>query len=90
MKILFFLFEYNLIYLLTEEMKYFVSVKTGDKMNAGTDSNVKLTIIGKSSLEFALDAKSSKKKKNLFEKGNLDEFEFESTDVGKVSYSMTL
>lgn len=86
------MFEYNLIYLLIEEMKYFVSVKTGDKMNAGTDSNVKLTIIGnKSSLEsFALDAKSSKKKKNLFEKGNLDEFEFESTDVGKVNYSITI
>jgi outer membrane biosynthesis protein TonB len=68
-------------------MKYLITVKTGNKTSAGTDSNVTLTIFGtKTSLQsLRLDAeKSTKKKKNLFEKGNVDEFEITGNDVGKV------
>lgn len=63
-----------------------MSVKTGDKTNSGTDSNVFVSLYGsKSAVESVqLDEKSSKRQKNLFEKGSLDEFEFEANDVGKV------
>lgn len=58
-------------------------------MNAGTDSKVQLSIYGnKTSVEsMLLDSKFSKKKKNLFEKGNTDEFEIEENDVGKVKFA---
>lgn len=71
------------------EVKYYVSVKTGDKMNAGTDSNVHVSLYGsKSAVEsIALDAGVSRRaaKTNLFERASLDEFEFEANDVGKVT-----
>lgn len=71
----------------TNKTKYSIIIKTGNKMNAGTDSNVILSIYGnKSSLQsIPLDMKiSTKSKKNLFEKGSIDEFETDGNDVGKV------
>lgn len=59
-------------------------------MNAGTDSNVTLSIYGdRSALQsILLDSKISpslnNKKSNLFEKGSTDVFELEGNDVGKV------
>ena len=61
-----------------------MSVKTGE---TGTNSNVFVSLYGnKSAIEsIGLNEQVSKRKKNLFEKATLDEFEFEANDVGKVS-----
>lgn len=61
-----------------------MSVKTGEM---GTNSNVFVSLYGsKSAVEsIGLNEQVSKRKKNLFEKATLDEFEFEANDVGKVS-----
>jgi hypothetical protein len=64
-------------------------VKTGDKMSAGTDSKVSLSVYGdKARLESViLDASvSTNKKKNPFERNSLDEFEIEGVDIGNVNY----
>lgn len=70
------------------KVKYSVLVKTGNKLAAGTDSNVTLIIYGSkgTSPPIALNSSiSTNAKANLFEKGNLDEFEIELNDLGKVS-----
>jgi hypothetical protein len=65
-----------------------VIVKTGNETAAGTDSIVKLIVYGlkANTGEIVLDkSKCKSQNKNLFEKGQTDEFEIESTDVGKVA-----
>uniref|UniRef100_A0A8C3KZD0 Lipoxygenase homology domains 1 n=1 Tax=Chrysolophus pictus TaxID=9089 RepID=A0A8C3KZD0_CHRPC len=63
---------------------YIVKVKTGDKKNAGTDSNVFITLYG-SKDDTGMDPlslKASKLNKNKFERGKIDEFTVESVDIG--------
>lgn len=68
--------------------KYFITVKTGNKISSGTDAQVTLIVHGNkaSSQPISLNSSISKntKPKDLFEKGTTDEFECEAADVGKV------
>ena len=68
--------------------EYKISIKTGNDLGAGTDSKVVIRLIGTKGTtgDIVLDDKNaSKKSKNYFERGNLDEFTFQGTDVGQVS-----
>ena len=75
-------------YCLLSKVKYKITVKTGSSQEAGTDSNVSLEIFGKNGAthkifltkNFCLD-----KNADLFERGKIDIFEVEATNVGKVS-----
>ena len=63
---------------------------TGKELGAGTDSNVILTIFGgkDNTGELKLDDKVCKnqKKKDLYERGQVDEFEVEAKDVGVIDH----
>ena len=75
-------------YLLLSKAKYKITIKTGSSQEAGTDSNVSLEIFGKNGAthkiflnkNFSLD-----KNADLFERGKIDIFEVEATNVGKVN-----
>ena len=63
--------------------KYLIDVKTADKFAAGTDSNVFITLFGKTS-----DSGKQalvKSNENLFERNELSSFELELTDIGTLT-----
>lgn len=73
----------------TKASEYKISIKTGTDFGAGTDSKVTVRLIGTKGTtgDLTLDEKNaSKKSKNYFERGNLDEFAFQAADVGQVSF----
>ncbi|XP_042187934.1 lipoxygenase homology domain-containing protein 1 [Callorhinchus milii] len=61
---------------------YTVRVKTGDKKNAGTDSNIFINLYGEHDDTGVVNLKSSKMNKNKFERGQVDEFIVEAVDLG--------
>jgi lipoxygenase homology domain-containing protein 1 len=61
---------------------YKVLIKTSDLRNAGTDANVYIQLFGKSNKTDKIPLTTSKNHKNKFERGNEDEFEVESFDIG--------
>uniref|UniRef100_F7CL93 Lipoxygenase homology PLAT domains 1 n=1 Tax=Ornithorhynchus anatinus TaxID=9258 RepID=F7CL93_ORNAN len=63
---------------------YTVSVKTGDKKNAGTDANVFITLFGTEDDTGLTLLKSSKTNKNKFERGKIDVFTVETVDLGEL------
>lgn len=74
--------------------KFSITVKTGNKMAAGTDAVVTLIIYGsKSSTQPIVLQRSICKNtdtKDLFERNSLDVFEYESADIGKVTRELYL
>ena len=60
--------------------KYTLTVKTTDKMWAGTDDTVKVDIVGSKGQSHA--RKLNNKYKNNFERGATDTFELELGDLG--------
>ena len=62
-------------------LKYNVKVITADEKRAGTDANVKLTIYG--SLGDSGQRALEKRWRDLFERGQTDDFEIECIDLGK-------
>lgn len=74
--------------LLLAATSYHVSVKTGDVRLAGTDANVFIKIFGSSGDTGKLQLKSADNNKNKFERGRLDLFKLEATDIGKVRYRL--
>ena len=67
-----------------DKITYNVSVKTGDKMNAGTDANVHVKIFGTKGDTGLRKLKSSDNTFNKFERGRVDLFNIEHEDIGKV------
>ena len=69
---------------------YKITIKTADELGAGTDAKVSIKLIGTkgNTGDVVLDQKvfTGKKGKNVFEKGNTDEFTIQAADVGQVSY----
>ena len=68
--------------------EYKISVKTGNDLGAGTDSKVMVRLIGTKGTtgDLVLDDKNAtKKSKNHFERGSLDEFAIQAADIGQVS-----
>ena len=66
--------------------KYELELKTSDDLLAGTDAQVKLTLIGKKQtihVDLNKDI-SATENKDLFEKGKMDKFKFEGNKVGKI------
>jgi hypothetical protein len=61
---------------------YHVSVKTGDMRMAGTDANVFIKIFGSKGDTGKLQLKSADNNKNKFERGRMDNFKLEATDIG--------
>uniref|UniRef100_A0A5S6QW16 PLAT domain-containing protein n=1 Tax=Trichuris muris TaxID=70415 RepID=A0A5S6QW16_TRIMR len=55
---------------------YLITVKTGDQLGAGTDSNVYLKIIGDDFESEEWQLKNSKHHRNKFERGRTDQFVF--------------
>lgn len=70
------------------QVKYQVTIKTGDKTGAGTDSAVRLSIYGDKSqiesVQLDQNVAVNAKKKNLFEKNSLDEFQLNGDNIGTV------
>ena len=67
-----------------DKMSYNVSVKTGDKTNAGTDANVHIKIFGSKGDTGNIKLKNSDNTINKFERGRVDLFNIEHEDIGKV------
>lgn len=63
---------------------YEVVVVTGDKVTAGTDANVFITVYGKTGATKKTPLKSAKKKQ-LFQQGDTDIFKFHDTCVGPMT-----
>ena len=61
-------------------LKYSVKVITADEKRAGTDANVKLTIYG--SLGDSGQRALEKRWRDLFERGQTDDFEIDCIDLG--------
>ncbi|ESN92438.1 hypothetical protein HELRODRAFT_181307, partial [Helobdella robusta] len=70
----------------TTTTTYTISVKTGNKFGAGTDSEVYVALHGKSRTTDRLILKKSlSKSKNPFERNSLDVFQMDAVDVGKIT-----
>ena len=72
---------------LQKQVKYKITITTGNSLGAGTDSIVFIEIIGTkgSTKRLLLNGSNSlDKSKDLFEKGKIDIFEAQESDVGKV------
>lgn len=67
----------------TAVKSYEVKVKTGKDKNAGTDAKVTLSIVGSVNKSSKLALKSSDKR-NKFEKGQTDTFQFELKNLGEI------
>lgn len=67
-------------------MKYTVKVITADEKGAGTDANVKITIYG--SLGDSGQRPLEKRWRDLFERGQTDDFELDCIDLGKFFWSI--
>ncbi|KAL5006870.1 hypothetical protein ScPMuIL_015676 [Solemya velum] len=64
--------------------KYTVNVKTGDVKGAGTDANVFLNIFGENGDCGERKLHKSETYRDKFEKGQVDVFQLEAVDLGKV------
>ena len=65
-----------------QEVIYTVAVTTSDEKKAGTDANVKLTIYG--SLGDSGKRPLTQKWRDLFERGQTDNFEISCLDLGEL------
>lgn len=63
---------------------YNVTVVTSDKRNAGTDATVYIQLFGNKNDSGKIDLVASKTNKKKFERGNSDEFEIKTSDVGNI------
>lgn len=63
---------------------YHLAVKTGDYVSAGTDANVFVTLFGEHGDTGQYHLKQSENTGNKFERGRVDKFTIETTDVGKL------
>ena len=59
-------------------------MRTGDRMNAGTDANVFVTLFGEHGDTGQCPLKQSENTSNKFERGRVDKFTIETVDIGKV------
>ncbi|CAM2710921.1 unnamed protein product [Rotaria socialis] len=66
-----------------ESIKYKVTVYTGDVDNAGTDANVSIIIYG--TLGDTGPRPLKQKGRNLFERGQIDDFSIETLDLGALN-----
>jgi len=64
---------------------YCIKVKTGLEKGAGTDANVHVILVGDKGNSPKLELKNSLTNTNKFERGCLDIFNMDSTDVGTIS-----
>ena len=62
-------------------VQYHVKVYTADVKSAGTDANVSIILYGENGDTGKRELK--KKFKDLFERGNMDDFKIEALDLGK-------
>lgn len=63
---------------------YHVYVHTGDKLGAGTDANVSMTLYGEQDDTGTVLLKSSKTNRNKFERNQMDEFVIEAVEIGEI------
>ncbi|CAF0768261.1 unnamed protein product, partial [Didymodactylos carnosus] len=66
------------------QTSYHVSIKTGDKTQAGTDADVYLKIFGTKGDSDVVQLKNSETNKNKFERNKIDKFILELSDLGKI------
>ena len=64
--------------------QYVVSVVTGDVRDAGTDSNVHITLFGTKDDTGPLQLLQSETFRNKFERGHTDVFRLEALDIGDI------
>jgi hypothetical protein len=69
---------------LLQSTSYHLSVKTGDRLNAGTDANVFITLFGEHGDSGQCHLKQSENTNNKFERGRVDKFIIDTVDIGKV------
>ena len=69
-----------------DNIDYNIRTSTGNKLLAGTNGNVYITIKGEKKSTKEIQLKSDSKK--TFEIGNKDEFTIKAEDVGKVIHDM--
>ncbi|XP_062503862.1 lipoxygenase homology domain-containing protein 1-like isoform X2 [Corticium candelabrum] len=69
---------------LLDTTSYHLAVKTGDYVSAGTDANVFVTLFGEHGDTGQYHLKQSENTGNKFERGRVDKFTIETTDVGKL------
>lgn len=74
-----------MFWLLSTATSYNVYVKTGDVRNAGTDAKVHLKIFGSKNDTENIHLRNAESTSNKFERGRMDHFKLEATDIGKVS-----
>lgn len=70
------------------QVKYKVTIKTGNSLGAGTDADITLEIFGdKTNTKLGLNSSVSiDKEGDIFEKGKIDVFELHSVDVGTIQH----
>ncbi|PAA79474.1 hypothetical protein BOX15_Mlig008366g2 [Macrostomum lignano] len=66
------------------ELVYEVRVQTGDKLGAGTDANVFLTLFGSEADSGERELSSSETHRNKFERKNEDIFKLKAVDLGEL------
>ncbi|WAR01121.1 LOXH1-like protein, partial [Mya arenaria] len=67
------------------EVNYEIVVVTGDKMNAGTDSNIYVTIFGKTGATKKTHLKKMHKNRKPFQQGDSDVFKIHDACVGPMT-----
>ncbi|KAJ9448212.1 hypothetical protein DIPPA_02281 [Diplonema papillatum] len=69
----------------TQGKTYSVTVKTGTRSGAGTDSNIRLTVVGSLGVATRAVLLNPRLSGNAFENGDTDSLEFDGRDVGSIS-----
>ena len=66
-----------------------MTIKTGDKPNAGTDANVYFALHGDKGETPGIALQDESQTFRRFERGRADKFVVQTADVGKVGYLVT-
>lgn len=67
-----------------EDISYHMTIKTGDKPNAGTDANVYFALCGDKGETPRIDLQDERQTFRRFERGRADKFVIQTADVGKL------
>ena len=70
-----------------DKTTYHVKIKTGDVFQAGTDADVYLKIFGEKGDSDKVNLRAANSTSNKFERGQIDSFDLEFEDLGKVRSS---
>ena len=67
------------------DISYHMTIKTGDKPNAGTDANVYFALCGDKGETPRIDLQDERQTFRRFERCRADKFVIQTADVGKVT-----